>query len=505
MKKELKLFDYQNEAIESARSFFRSKEKSVMLYAPTGAGKTEVSIYLMNLAKTKGNRSAMVMDRIVLCDQTSERLDKYGIDHGVIQSGHWRYRPYEQIQVCSAATLEKRGSFPDLSLLIVDEAHQTRSQTAEFIKNTKAKTIGLSATPFTKGLKKIYSHVINVTTTEKLVNKGQLVPLEVFISKEVDMTSVKAGSGEWTEEQASNESMKIVGDVVTEWLANCKKVFGKPVKTVVFGSSVAHCQELARRFAELGHNFIALSYLDDDEYKQEIIRDFSRPDTEIQGLIATDILTKGFDVPDILCGVSARPFRKSLSSHVQQMGRVMRSYPGKEFGLWIDFSGNYLRFKEDWDDLYLNGVNELDDDREKVRPEKTKEEKEEKICPQCKALWQGGDTCQFCGYHKPRKSMVEEVAGEVVRLEDIVSDKPTMNKPDFYAYCKWMHEFQGWSEKRMIAVYKEYFGVFPRNVSEVPAKQPSLEFENYIQDQVKKYINKQRRTSYWNKSHANNG
>ena len=107
-----------------------------------------MAIALLQAASKKGSKAAMLLDRVVLCDQTSQRLQKYGIDHGVMQSGHWRYRPYENIQVCSAQTLEKRGSFPGLQLLIVDEAHQTRAQTVEFIKsNPQVRVVGLSATP----------------------------------------------------------------------------------------------------------------------------------------------------------------------------------------------------------------------------------------------------------------------------------------------------------------------------------------------------------------------
>jgi superfamily II DNA or RNA helicase len=146
--------------------------RSQILYAPTGAGKTEMAIALLEAVKKKGNKAAMLLDRIVLCEQTSQRLNGYDIDHGVMQSGHWRYRPYENIQVCSAQTLEKRGDFPGLDLLIVDEAHQTRQQTMEFIKNNPhIRVIGLTATPFTKGLGKTYSNVVSTVTTKQLVDQ----------------------------------------------------------------------------------------------------------------------------------------------------------------------------------------------------------------------------------------------------------------------------------------------------------------------------------------------
>jgi len=156
------LRDYQSHILNSLRKGFAAGLRSQILYAPTGAGKTEMAIELLRATKEKGNKAAMILDRIVLCDQTSQRLEKYSIEHGVLQSGHWRFRPYENIQVCSAQTLEKRGDFPGLQLLIVDECHQTREQTIEFIKNNPdVKVIGLTATPFTKGLGRVYDHVVS--------------------------------------------------------------------------------------------------------------------------------------------------------------------------------------------------------------------------------------------------------------------------------------------------------------------------------------------------------
>ena len=116
----LELRDYQDAALDMLREAFKDGHKAILLYLATGGGKTEIAIAMLEACRVKGTRAAMLLDRIVLCDQTSQRLDKYGIDHGVLQSGHWRYRPHELIQVCSAQTIEKRGEFPGLSLLIID-------------------------------------------------------------------------------------------------------------------------------------------------------------------------------------------------------------------------------------------------------------------------------------------------------------------------------------------------------------------------------------------------
>lgn len=467
---DLQLFDYQEAILGKLRAGFIDGHRSQMLVAPTGAGKTEMAMELLEAAAIKGNRAAMVLDRIVLCNQTSERLDRYGIGHGVLQSGHWRFRPHELIQVCSAQTLEKRGSFPNLKLLIVDEAHNTRRQTIEFINNNPhVKIVGLSATPFTKGLGNVYTNVVSAISTGELVERGRLAPLRVFIAKEIDMTGAKKVAGEWSSKETESRGMAITGDVVSEWVKKTHEIFGGPRKTVVFASGVAHAADLAKKFGEAGYNFVSLSYKDDDEFKAEAIRDFSKPDTSIHGLIATDILTKGFDVPDVMIGVSARPFSKSFASHVQQMGRVMRSNPGKDFALWLCHSGNYLRFAEEWEDVYANGVNEIDEGKEKPRRELTQNEKEAAKCPRCNAFWPGrSDTCACCGFVRAKRSEVIVNPGELQELTPGGNVKDQAIKQQWYSQLLGIAKDRGYSEGWVAHKYREKFTVWPRNVEAVP-------------------------------------
>ena len=488
----LALRDYQNKTLDALRDGFLEGSKAQVLYAPTGAGKTEMAIALLQAVKQKGNRAAMLLDRIILCDQTSQRLQRYQIDHGVLQSGHWRYRPAEHIQVCSAQTLEKRGSFPGLNLLIVDECHAMREQTVEFIKaNPDIRVIGLSATPFTKGLGRVYDRVVSTVTTSELVEQKVLVPLRVFIAKEIDMTGAKKVAGEWSQAEASTRGQKITGDIVQEWIVKTTEIFGGPRKTIVFCAGVNHGADLARKFAERGYNFTAISYKDDDKYKRDVIEEFSKPDTDMHGLIATDILTKGFDVPDVMIGISARPFSKSLSSHIQQMGRVMRGHPGKEFALWLDHSGNYLRFREDWEKIYGDGVQELDEGKEKPKKEPSEKEKIESKCPSCGALWtSGSDICSHCGYVRPRKSLVQEVPGAMEELKPRQTNVLTKQQWWSMIYYNVMHK--GWSRGRASHTFREKFGHWPNGLQDMPVM-PNREVEGYIRSRLVAYIKGRRR------------
>ena len=475
----LQLREHQQQVIDKLRQGFLDGHRSQLLYAPTGFGKTEIAIALMQATSDKSNRSAMILDRIVLVDQTSGRLEKYNIRHGVYQANHWKFNSYEKIQICSAQTLERRKDFPEIDLLIVDECHITRRQINDLIKNNpKLKVIGLTATPFTKGLGELYSNVVCGSTTESLVNNKWLAPLRVYIAKEIDMTGAKKLAGEWSPDVVTERGMQITGDIVSEWIKKTHEVFGMPKKTIVFCAGVAHGQDLVKQFAEKGYNFVSVSYKDESEYKRQVIEDFSKPDTEIHGLIATDILTRGFDVPDVMIGISARPFSKSLSSHIQQMGRVMRPHPTKEFALWLDHSGNFLRFRGDWDDVYVDGVKELDGKAEKTKKEPTEREKKEAKCPSCSALWiKGADTCPHCNYVKKR-AQFEAVAGELHEISTHTRAERT-EKQSFYsellAIAKEKHYNPNWADHK----YREKFGLWPRGLEYV-VKKPTPTTLNWI-------------------------
>jgi DNA repair protein RadD len=407
---ELVLRPYQVEATDRLRAGYRAGHRAQILVAPTGAGKTAMATHIMDEARKKGTRVAFVVDRINLVDQTSAMLDAHGIDHGIIQAGHWRSRMYEPIQVCSAQTLEKRGFFPDLSLLVVDEAHCVRDVTANFIKNMPAmRVLGLTATPFTKGLAELYSNLVNVTTTDALIADGFLVPVKLYAAVAPDMAGAKVVAGEWTDKEIEKRGLSIIGDIVKEWSSKTVLHFGGPVKTICFSATVDHGAELCKQFNAAGFRFEQISYKDgNDQHRRDVIAEFRKENSGIVGLVSCEVFTKGFDVPDVLCGISARPYRKSFSSHIQQLGRVMRPAPEKTFALWLCHSGNVMRFHADAVDLFAGGVQSLDNRGldAKARPDPSEDEKEAIKCSNCGFILPVKATvCPSCGHERKRKSV----------------------------------------------------------------------------------------------------
>ena len=196
-------------------------------------------------------------------------------------------------------------------------------------------------------------------------------------------------------------------------------------------------------------------------------------------MIATDILTRGFDVPDVMIGISARPFSKSLSSHIQQMGRVMRPHPDKEFALWLDHSGNYIRFRAEWESVYHDGVKELDENMvEKAKREPSDKVKEEAKCPSCQALWEhGANECHSCGYVR-KKQQFASVAGEMLEL-GMSSRIPIADRQAFYSELLYIAYNKKYNMHWAGHKYREKFGVWPKGLEEV-ARTPSITTMNWI-------------------------
>ncbi|WMT85586.1 DEAD/DEAH box helicase family protein [Pelagibacterium sp. 26DY04] len=421
--KQIELRPYQENGIERLRDGVRRGLRRQVFVSPTGSGKTETAIKLILEAIGKGSRVWFIVDRVTLVDQTMARFDPYGIDYGVIQADHFMTDSSKQVQIVSAQTLARRSVREMPDLIVVDECHARYKSTIDLIERaSEAKVIGLTATPFTAGMADEWDGLVNSITVNELIKQKFLAPLKIKACVTPDMKDAKKTfTGEYEEEDAGQRGITIIGDVVQTWVSQTAKHFGGPVKTIVFSPSVKHGAELCRQFAEAGYNFQQISYLDNGTNdRKDKIAEFRKPDSAIDGLVSCEVLTKGFDVPDVLCGISCRPYRKSFSNHIQEMGRVMRIAPGKDFGLWLDHSGNCISFADDTAWLYEYGVDSLSSAQKKdseVR-EPTEKTKHERFCGECSAQMEpGSDTCQECGWERPQRGEIQIVQGELIDLE----------------------------------------------------------------------------------------
>src|SRR5690606_25364577 len=189
----LALFDYQQQGIDETYRAVAAGRRRPMLQMPTGAGKTETAVKIIQRALAKGKRVVFVVPAIELIDQTVARLAKYGVTCvGVIQADHPGTDRTQPVQVASVQTLARR-MLPETDLVIVDEAHQVfKIITTWMAERTTLPFIGLSATPWSKGLGKLYTDLIRPVTLQQLIDRRErLVPFRAFAPSHPDLTGVK--------------------------------------------------------------------------------------------------------------------------------------------------------------------------------------------------------------------------------------------------------------------------------------------------------------------------
>ena len=151
-----------------------------------------------------------------------------------------------------------------------------------------------------------------------------------------------------------------------------------------------------------------------------------------------------------------------------------------------DNSGNWLRFRDDWDKLYNDGVEELAAGQDtKPRKEPTDAQKEAAKCPKCSVVWSGGDTCAHCGHVRVKRSEVQAVPGEMVEV-NATTRKPEKYsadfKAEFYAQLLGYVEDRGHKPGRAWHLYREKFGDGPSMASPEPVM-PGLAVLNFFKSQ----------------------
>lgn len=447
-----------------------------MLAAPTGAGKTLMAATIAQGVLNKGRRFAFIVPYLSLIDQTVARFEQYGMppsDIGVIQGDHPRNDPAAPVQVCSRDTLSRRNLHPAVDLVAIDEAHVNSKWLFGWMQQpTGPKFIGLSATPWTKGLGKYFDDLVVGSTTAELIDAGFLSPFRVFAPGHPDLAGIKTVAGDYHQGELGDRMGDdgLVADVVGTWLQRAER---QP--TLVFAVDRAHAKKLQNRFEAAG---VPSGYVDaftKAEDREDIGRRFNAKQLPI--VVNVGCLVAGVDW-DVRCIVMARPTRSEIF-HVQSIGRALRPAPGKEDALILDHSDNHLRLGF-VTDLHCD---ELDDGTTRKVAEREREAPLPKECPKCHFVKPPKIAlCPSCGFKPERQSEVEEAEGELVELRGSKKKKrdATMaEKQLWFSGLLHIARRRGYKDGWASNQYRERFGVWPKSVQWI-SSQPTPEIEGWV-------------------------
>lgn len=461
---------HQQRAIDGLKQSIVDGHRRPMLQAPTGAGKTVIAAHIVAGARAKGKRLAFCVPSIGLIDQTFERFVENGIDPaemGVIQGNHPWKRPGAPIQIATAQSLARRDR-PDVDLIVIDEAHVMHKVYQTWMDEQPERLfIGLSATPWAKGLGKRFDDLIKPTSTQELIDLGMLSKFRVFAPSHPDLSGVRTVAGDYHEGDLAEAMSKahLVADVVTQWLAR-----GENRPTLCFAVNRAHAQLLAMQFTEAG---VPTAYVDAEtprEERDQIGKRLASGDVKVVCNIGC--LTTGIDW-DVRCLILARP-TKSEMLFVQIIGRALRTADGKDHAIILDHSDTHLRLGMvtdiDFDDL--------DDGKPKSAADRKAKEKRlpmPRECNSCAALVPAlMRECPCCGTVMPPRHGVDVEDGD---LTEIGGNGTTASVRDMLRKLgkqRLFSELLGIAEERgrkpgwVSYTYREVFGVWPNGLVREP-------------------------------------
>jgi len=405
------LRDYQTRVLDESREAYRQRHRAVLLCMPTGAGKTVTASTVVHSASNKGNVTWWLTHRRELAGQASKTFHELGIPHGTVQAG-FVSNPHACVQVASIQTIARRlDELPEPDLIVFDETHHigASSWDALFHKFPRARILGLTATPWRldgQGLGRWYSTMIMGPTTAELIAQGSLSPYRLFAPAAPDLSAVATSAGDYQRGALAKamDKPQIVGDAIGHYSKLCP---GK--RAVVFAAGVENSRNIVGQFLGAG---IPAEHVDGSmpvEARDAAVDRFRSGQTLI--LSNSDLFGEGFDVPAIEAAILLRP-TKSLSLHLQQVGRALRPAEGKREAIILDHAGNSL----------LHGLPDDDrdwtlDDREK-RKRAAPAEVSIRQCSECFFVFRPAPKCPQCGHvHQVQTREIEQVEGELTEFQ----------------------------------------------------------------------------------------
>ena len=447
----------QTEALENLRKTVGAGHRRIAMQAPTGFGKTVLSAALVNNARAKKKKILFTVPLIGLIDQTVEMFWEHGIkDVGVIQATHHMTDWSQPIQIASVQTLQNRP-MPDADVCIIDEIHRWFKFYAKWFCDPKwqdVPIIGLSATPWTKGLGSYFSHFVKASTTQELIDAGLLSPFRVFAPSHPDLSDIATVAGDYHEGQLSARMSegKLVADTVETWL---RLAGGRP--TLCYGVDRVHAKHLQTKFLQAG---VPCAYQDaftKDIERKAIKRDFHSGAVKVVCNVGT--LTTGVDW-DVRCISLCRP-TKSDMLFVQIVGRGLRTAPGKDHCLILDHSDNHARmgFVTDIDASHTalhDGNSPTSDTTQQIRLPKE--------CPQCAYLKPPGNAkCPVCSFVAVAHSRIEPTPGELIEAKRKAKEAKAeiFEGENFYAQLRRYGIERGFKPGWAAMKYKDKHGCWP--------------------------------------------
>lgn len=306
---------WQVECLRAIIAYLHAGGRAGMVSAIMGAGKTDLTSELCRVAQHWGWRVLVTVPSQRLVRQTSAAVRKRIGDEAV--GTYWQHgRDYDTtVVVACTRSLAKLQLEPcDYDLWIADEAHGTESPAVLAFAETiaPARLIGLSATPFRAADRQalsLFADLVFSYSAADALRDGVLVPWR------------------FPDPLVSDGSHVDLNEACTEWIR------GRTGPGIVSANTIEDAEEYAAELCDAGVRAMAVHSELSDDTNDRRLEALERG--ELDCVVHVAVLVEGVDLPWIrwMC---LRRRRGSRNAHVQEIGRGLRSHPGKAYCEFFD-------------------------------------------------------------------------------------------------------------------------------------------------------------------------
>jgi len=434
---QITLRPYQQEAVNAVYDHLRCRDDNPCVVIPTAGGKTPVMATICRDAVTKWGGRVLILAHVKeLLEQAVEKLHIMAPDLwmqiGVYSAGLKSRDTNKPVITAGIQSAYRRAAeLGAFDLICIDESHMLppdgegmyRTFLADAkVVNPNVRLIGLTATPYRMasgmicGPENLLNHVCYEIGVKDLIAQGYLCPLKSRAGKSranLDGLHIRAGEFIASEVEAAMDQYTLVQSACEEII----ELTRDRGSVLIFTSGVQHGKHVAANMRRISGQECGFVCGETPGLEREgTLHRFKSGD--LKYLANVNVLTTGFDAPNIDCVVLLRP-TNSPGLFYQMVGRGFRLHPGKVDSLVLDYGGNILRHGP------------VDDLRIKT-PGASGGEAPAKECPECQALIHAAyATCPECGYefpppekekHAAQASNAGILSGQVTDTEHDVAD-----------------------------------------------------------------------------------
>ncbi len=337
----------QVQALEGLDDLREQGKDRALLISATGTGKT--ILLIKDVERQRPQRFLFVVHRQQIAEEALARFKEYlgpELECGLLCGENKETdAPYLFATVQTLSKDEVLHTFPKtwFDYLVIDEVHHAGAESYQKILNhfQPAFLLGMTATPYRNDDKDIFQRFDYAVACEIQLNQaldaGMLCPFHYYGVTEFSILGHEDVQYKDFARLEKVEQVKHINQMLNRYSIGNRRVRG-----LIFCSRNKDAAFLAQALNDLGRKALALSGKDTQETREEA---FSRLEKEtgvdaLEYLVTVDIFNEGVDIPSLNQVVMLRPTESAII-FVQQLGRGLRKYPGKEFLTVIDFIGNH--------------------------------------------------------------------------------------------------------------------------------------------------------------------